>query len=146
MAGSIFNNSSKDQQQEVKQKVDTHSNVILNVVERQKDLESSMDNLKEKIELIDNNSVKNFKKYYNDMKSLRQDINQVKQDLESLTEQNKKISRQLQLMANKEDVTKLERYIDLWNPMDFVTREEMDEFREKIKHDIRGIIKDFLNE
>lgn len=146
MANNLFNSSSKEQQQEFKQKIDTHSNVILNIVERQKDLESSIDNLKEKIELIDNNSIKNFKKHYNDIKSLRQDLNEVKQNIESLTEQNKKISQQMQLMANRDDVQKLERYIDLWNPMDFVTREEMDEFREKIKHDLKEMIEGFLKE
>jgi len=143
-SGGLF--SGKDKQQEVRQKIDTHSSVILNVVERQKGLESSLDNLKEKVELIDSNAISNFKKQHNDIKSLRSDINDLKRQLESLTEHQKKITKQLEMVANKDEVQKLERYIDLWNPMDFVTREEMEEFREKIKKDLQEVVEGFMKD
>ena len=61
MGNSIFGDS-KDQNAESFAKIDTHSKAILTVTQRQKDLESKLDLIDEKIELLDHNSIANIKK------------------------------------------------------------------------------------
>ena len=146
MANSIFSGGDKQQQNEFKEKVDTHSKALLTVVERQKDLENSLDLINEKIELLDHNTIKNVKKVFNDLKTAKDDVRDLKHEIKELKEFNVKVQKQLALMTTKDEVEKLEKYIDLWQPMDFVTRQELGDFRSKIKSDIEKIIEKFLEE
>jgi len=64
VANNIFGGGKPDEkkQAEVFDKVDTHSKALLTLVQRQKDLESSLDLIHEKFELLDHSSIKNSKK------------------------------------------------------------------------------------
>jgi predicted nucleic acid-binding Zn-ribbon protein len=147
MANSIFGQGGEAKEEETfKSTVDTHSKALLTVVQRQKDLESSVDLLSEKLELLDHNAVKNFKKYNNEMKELRVEIRDLKVSMEQIKEFNEKVARQMKMLAGRDEVTKLEKYIDLWEPMNFLTRDEMEDFRSKIKEDFEKIIEKFLHE
>jgi predicted RNase H-like nuclease (RuvC/YqgF family) len=144
MGSSIFGDS-KDEHSEAFTKIDTHSKAILIVTQRQKDLESKLDLVSEKIELLDHNSISNIKKINSDIKSLRTDMRDLTTDLEELKSFNSKVKKQLSLMTTKDEVKKLEKYIDLWNPMTFVTRQELKKNKEDTVEMIREIIGDFLN-
>ena len=146
MSNSIFSNSDKKTGGDFQEKVDTHSKTLVNIIQRQKDLESSLDLFNEKIELLDHNSVKNFKNIFDDVREIKSDFRDLKQEVQHLKDFNEKVTKQLRLFSAKDDVAKLEKYIDLWNPMDFVTREELREHREKMKEDLIKIIEKFLEE
>lgn len=126
MSSNIFGNSDEKAKAAFNDKVDTHSKVILNIVERQKDIEATLDLLNEKIELLDHNSIKNFKDIFRNTKQVKNDVVELKEDILKLSEFSSKITKQFKLVSSKDEVIKLERYIDLWNPMNFVTREELD--------------------
>jgi predicted nucleic acid-binding Zn-ribbon protein len=143
MSSNIFSSQDKNKE-EVREKVDVHSKALLTVVQRQKDLESSLDILNEKIELLDHNSVKNFKKAFLDMKNLRDDIRDLKSEIENIKEYQKKITKQIKLMGTRDEIVKLEKYIDLWNPMDFVTREELAQYSNKTIDELKSIIEEFI--
>ena len=146
MSNNIFgNNAEKQEQQQFKSTVDTHSKAIMNVVQRQKDLESSIDVINEKLELLDHNSVKNFRKANDDIKSLREDIKELRSEISSLKEFNQKLTKQLKTFATKDEVGRIEKYVDFWEPMNFVTRDELDDFRGKIKQDLKEIIEGFIS-
>jgi hypothetical protein len=144
MSTNIFGGGDDKGHAEVKEKVDTHSKAILNVVQNQKEIESNFDLLSEKIELLDHNSIKNFKKITEDIKHIRGDLRDLKQDIENMREFNIKVTKQMKLVAPKDEVMKLERYIDLWNPMDFVTREELTKRNNDMKEEFKEIVKSVL--
>ncbi len=143
MGNSIFGDS-KDEHADSFAKIDTHSKAILTVTQRQKDLESKLDLVSEKIELLDHNSISNIKKLNSDIKALRTDMRHQTEDLENLKLFNSKVKKQLSLMTTKDEVKKLEKYIDLWNPMSFVTRDELKKSKEDTIESIREIIGEFL--
>ena len=143
MGSSIFNSDDKSKQ-EFASKVDVHSKALLSVTQRQKDLESTLDLLDEKIELLDHNSISNFKKIFSDIKALRTEIVDLRAEIDSMKEFDSKVSKQLKLMTTKDEVMKLEKYIDLWNPMDFVTREEHVKEKEEFVAILKKIIEEFL--
>lgn len=146
MSGSnIFNNTDKKDNKEFLEKVDVHSKAILTVTQRQKDLESSVDLLNDKFEMLDHNSVANFKKVSVDIKNLRDDLHDIKEDIKAIKEFNAKVAKQMRLMAGADEVAKLEKYIDLWDPMSFVTREELENSQKKTVDVLRQIIEEFLN-
>ena len=144
MSTNIFGGGDEKAHAEVKEKVDTHSKAILTVVEQQKEIESNFDLLNEKIELLDHNSIKNFKKLNDDIKHIRADLRDLKQEVESLREFNVKVSKQLKLMTTKDEVVKLERYIDLWNPMEFITREELKRRNDEMKEEFKKVVTEIM--
>ncbi|MFW6286277.1 MAG: hypothetical protein ACOC16_04115 [Nanoarchaeota archaeon] len=144
MVSNIFGNGNDKLQTEFKEKVDTQSKAILTVFEKQKDVESSVDLLKEKLDLLDHNSIKNIKKIFNDIKSIRGELRELKSDINEIKEFNTKVQKQLNITASKDDVNKLDKYIDLWQPMDFVTRTELEQFRKKITKDLEKIVERFM--
>lgn len=139
MSGNIFS-SGKAGSDEYSKKFDSQGSSIMGLLQQQKELESSMDLIKEQVELLDHNSVKNSKQSLLEIKSLKEEVNSLAMDLSKIKEQNSKIIRQLKLTANKDDVVKLEKYIDLWNPMDFVTRKELEDERKKIISQLKEIL------
>ena len=124
MGANIFGNDDK-KTLEFSQKVDTQAKIILNLVEKGKDFENTLDLLNEKIDLLDHNQIKNTKHVVSDIKSIKEDIMNLKHDVSQIKSFNIKLTKQLKLMSSKDEVKRLEKYIDLWNPMDFVTREEL---------------------
>lgn len=146
MSGNIFAGKDEKSKEEYNEKVNVHSKAILTVVERQKDLESSIDLIDEKLELLDHNSIKNFKSLFLDIKSLREDMNELKQEINKIKEFDSKVSKQIRIMTTRDEVQKLEKYIDLWNPMDFVTRGELEEIHTKTVKELRKIVEEFLKE
>lgn len=144
MSTNIFGNSGNDEHKQFQEKVDTHSKTILSVIQRQKDLESSFDRLGEKFEFLDHNNIENFKKVFNDFKAIKSEIRDIKTDIQKIKEQNLKIVKQLKITAQIDEVKKLEKYIDLWEPLNFVTREELKESQEKFKEELAKIIEEFL--
>lgn len=145
MSSNIFGKGD-DKEKQFGEKVEVHSKAILNIIERHKNLESSIDLINEKIELLDHNSIKSFKKLINDQKNISSDIRDLKQDIVGIKEFNRKFTKQIKLMTTKDEVMKLEKYIDLWNPMNFATKDELQELRKQIKKDIEKIIEGFLTE
>ena len=148
MSNSIFGGeeNKKKNSQEFQSKVDTHSKALVTVTQRQKDIESSLELLTEKIDMIDHNTVKDFKQIHNEQKQLKDEINDIKADIKKLKEFNEKISKQLKLFATKDDVQKLEKYIDLWNPLDFVTRDEMKQSQEETLDKLKTIIEKVIED
>ncbi|MCA9495359.1 MAG: hypothetical protein KC589_00305 [Nanoarchaeota archaeon] len=146
MSGNIFTGKDEKSKEEFHEKVEVHSKAILTVVERQKDLESSIDLIDEKLELLDHNSIKNFKSLFADIKAIREDMRDLQQDIIKIKEFDSKVSKQIKIMTTRDEVQKLEKYIDLWNPMDFVTRGELEEIHDKTIKELRKIIEKFLKE
>lgn len=142
MVNNIFGSSKTGD--EFKDKIDIQSKAILTVVERQKELESSTDLISEKLELLDHNTILNFKKIFSEIKSLRDDLRETKQEIANIREFNIKMVKQIKLMSSKDEVMKLEKYIDLWNPMDFISREEFMQSKKQIFKDLLKEIENFL--
>ena len=141
-----FGGDGSNQSQELQSKVEIHSKSIVSVVERQKDLENKIDIIDEKIELLDHNSIREIKKVANDIKHLRDEIHDIKADMEEIKEFQLKVKKQFKISVTKDEVKKLERYIDLWNPMQFATREELLDLKESIISHLKTDIENFLYE
>ena len=146
MANNIFGNNDNKKADDFTNKVDTHSKAILTVIERQKDIESSLDLMNEKVELVDHNSIKNFKKIFNDIRDVKNDVRELKQEIQKLGEFNSRLTKQLALLTTKDEVTKLEKYIDLWDPMGFITRDELEENNKKQIEKLKEVLIKIIGE
>jgi len=77
---------------------------------------------------------------------MRDDLRDLKHEIKEIKNFNMRVIKQLKLVATHDEVKKLEKYIDLWNPMEFINRGELNEFRDKIKKDIERIVERFIEE
>jgi len=88
-------------------------------------LEGKYNLMRERLFIINENMIDHYKSLSIEINSLKVDIKEIKDGLFSLKEATKDIIKELDFFARKEQLKILEKYINLWNPFDFVTEEEV---------------------
>ena len=74
------------------------------------------------------------KKANTDIKAIDSEMTEIKHSITEIEDRIITIIKELKLTAKKEDVGVMKRYVELWDPMRFVTRETV----EKIVKEILG--------
>src|SRR3989344_7013786 len=99
--------------------------VFLDVNNRVRDLEGKYNLLRDRVLIINNNMIDEYKKVMSEVKIINSDIREIKSDIFKIKENLKHMIKEFELFARQEDVKFLEKYINLWNPMNFVTEQEV---------------------
>ena len=105
--------------------------VILELASRVRSVEGQYNLLRDSTLLVNQNLVTSHKKVHGELQSLSDDISQLKHDIFALKETMRHLVGELQQFAHVEDVKILEKYINLWNPMRFVTEEDVKKMMEQ---------------
>ena len=79
----------------------------------------------EKLLVINKNMISEYKLIVEDVKNLEASMKKLQEEMEHVKEILKNLVGEMQYFARKENVTILEKYIKLWNPLRFVTHEEV---------------------
>ena len=108
------------------------SGIVNSVNRRVRVLEERNSNIQRKTEVIEDNMINKHKAVSEDIKKINSDIKQLKRDFEEVKDSIKLLVRELGSMAKKEDVDVIQKYIDLWNPINFVTNRELDKAVKRI--------------
>jgi len=93
--------------------------------------EEKSSNLNGKIELLENNFVTSNKKRNESLRELQADVLELKHEMDDLKQKILLIIRELKLTAGKDELATLTKYLDLWNPARFVTRDEVQKMIEE---------------
>jgi hypothetical protein len=109
------------------------SNELNNVSRRVRVMEERYINLRRKTQVTDQNMLLNNKKLANETRMVSDDIKEAKRELADIQTKMKLIVKELRECSKKEEVTVLQKYIDMWEPINFVTR-----------HEVEMIIRDML--
>ena len=83
-------------------------------------------NLRKKTQMIEHNMLTSQKKMISEVKYLNEEITELKRMLEDLRGNMQILHQTTKGMAKREDIQVLERYISMWEPLKFVTREEVE--------------------
>ena len=78
------------------------------------------------MQVVEQNVLRETKHGSDELKLVHTDVDEIKHVLRDMQEQMKLIIRDLQESAKKEDVVVLEKYINLWEPVSFVTQAEVE--------------------
>ncbi len=110
-------------------------NVKVNdIATRLKILEERYLTLRRKSQLSEQNIVEAQKDYFEELQLLNESVLSVKHTMRELSEKMGLLGEEVNHFAQKNDLTMLERYVEFWEPMDFVTRKEVNDFlRKKFK-------------
>ncbi len=93
--------------------------------ERIRILESRYSVMRDRIFLINQNMIQEYRKLNKEMKLIDSEVKNAKQDLNEIKNILRNMVNEMQNFARKENVKVLEKYIEFWNPLNFVTEKEV---------------------
>jgi len=109
------------------------TNDINSLSRRLKLLEEGFTNLRRFLQVTEENIISRNKHNSAEFKTVNSDIMELRKELQETRDKLSLVIRELQTVARKDEVKVLEKYINLWNPIKFVSQNE-----------IEGIISDVL--
>ena len=90
-------------------------------------LENKYNLLGERLLIVNQNMIEEYKKLIKELRMINADIREMKADVANVKETANNIVKEMENFAKKEQIKVLEKYIDLWNPLNFVTEEQLNE-------------------
>jgi len=94
-------------------------------------LEGKYNLTRERMLLINQNMIDHYKAINTEIRSINEDLREIKETLELIKETSKNVVKEMSFFARKEELKILEKYINMWNPLNFVTEEEVLELIKK---------------
>ena len=89
-------------------------------------LEENFTNLRRFFQVTEENMIAKNKHYSVEIKTINSDIIEIRKEVQELRDKLLLVIRELQTVARKEEVKVLEKYINLWNPIKFVSQNEVE--------------------
>jgi len=105
-----------------------------NIGRRLRITEESFTNLRRQLQLTEKNMIDKNRLFSTEIRTIMSDVSETKKELNEVKEKIVELVKELKDSAKREDVKVLEKYINMWNPVKFVTQNEVDQ-----------MIKDILN-
>jgi len=102
------------------------SQVLSDIVNRIRSLEAKYNILGERLLIVNQNMISQFKKDTTEVKALNAELKEIRTELFKTKETMKDLMKGMQFFATKEDIKVLEKYINLWNPLKFITQEDLE--------------------
>lgn len=100
------------------------SSLISDMNTRLRVLESKYPLFGERVLVINKNMIMEYKKLMAEIKAIDKELMELKKEAFALKETVTGIVKDLSLFARKDQLKILEKYINLWNPLNFITEKE----------------------
>ena len=110
-----------------------------------KALEVKINKLTREFELIKNESIRRNNDNRKDFKHLTEEVLEFKNNQDKISQKMDIIIKELKKTAGIEEVQVLKKYIEFWNPLNFVTQKDLDNHFEAKKEELLNSLKDSLN-
>lgn len=94
-------------------------------------LESKYSLARDRIFLINQNMIDSHKRLMIQIDSLNSDIKEIKNDVFIIKDTLRTLIKEFDSFAKKEDVKVLEKYINMWSPLKFVTEDQLNNLLKK---------------
>ena len=99
---------------------------IATLTRRLRVLEGQYTNSRRRITVIGENMLSHGKKLNEEVDSVNEELTELKKAVEDMNEKMILIIKELRNSARKGDVEVLKKYINIWQPLNFVTRDQVD--------------------
>ena len=99
---------------------------------RLKMLEEKYTNLRSRSQVTEQNMLQKNRNFFTEIKTLNLELTEVKKEINELKDKIMIIIKELESFAKRENVDILRKYIDLWNPVNFVTRNDVEAIVEEV--------------
>ena len=105
--------------------------VIVDLNNRVRTLENKYNLLGERLLIVNQNMIEEYKRLLRELKIVNDDTREMRQEIFLTQDAMRNVVKEMELFAKKEQIKVLEKYIDLLNPMRFVTEEEVESIVQK---------------
>ena len=105
---------------------------LLEMTRRSRVLEGRYANLERRAQVVEENMIEHNRKLLSGIRALNKELVDTKKEIAELREKMEYIAAELQDFARKEEVQVMKKYLDYWDPMNFVTIKQV----EKIVNEI----------
>ena len=89
-------------------------------------MEERYANLRHKTQVTDQNMLELEKGLREEVKNMRNSLESMHKDLEEVSRRSLQIAEELRNTVKESDFKVLQKYMDFWDPLEFVTREEVE--------------------
>ncbi len=113
----VKNQSSQDDDNPVKKMRDLMRRIRL--------VEERMESLRKKLQLIEDNMLKNNRNFKDDVKHVKDENVDLKLKIKNINDDINLIIKELKSAPKKEDVEELKKYVSLWEPINFLTENDV---------------------
>jgi len=96
-------------------------------ISRLRVLEERFTNLQTELRVTEENMIKRKKKLTTDIKTVTSDLGELRKEIQEIKEKVLMVIKEIQGCAKKSDIDVMKKYIEMWEPMNFVTHKEIDE-------------------
>ena len=104
---------------------------------RLRELEERSQNLRKKVQMTDQNFMNQNKRSMQELKTVHSEMRELKHFMNDLDNKMLLLIKELRLCARKEEVKVLDRYISIWEPINFMSRKEAERY-------IAGLLEDMI--
>ncbi len=102
-------------------------NADINTLSRRlKLIEEGYTNLRRFFQVTEENIIAKNKHYSAELKTINSDVVEIRKEIQEIKDKLMLVIKELQSVARKEEVKVLEKYINLWNPVKFVSQNEIE--------------------
>ncbi len=105
---------------------------------RMRSLEGKYSQFGERLLVVNQNMIEEYKKLMKELHALEEQMREIRLEMDRTQESMKDVVKELSLFAKKGDVKVLEKYINLWDPLKFVTEQDVvrivNQEKKEVKH------------
>jgi predicted nucleic acid-binding Zn-ribbon protein len=101
------------------------------LLQRINDLEERTKNSREKIDLISSSLHQRNKKISEEIYSIKERLERLNEEIEKIKQKIDYILAEMPSLVRKEDLMIVEKFIKMWEPLKFVTKEDVERMIEK---------------
>jgi len=94
-------------------------------------IEERFSTLRNKSQTVEQGMINLEKDIRSDIKSLSEDLMDLKRELNDINDKLRIMSAEIKNLVNKNEFKVMEHYLDMWQPMNFVTRNELSKILEQ---------------
>ncbi len=99
---------------------------VANLSDRLRLLEERHTNLDRKFEVMESNALEDERRMNREIKTLNSEVTEIKSMLDEFKDKINIMINELKTFAGKQEMDVLRKYIDLWDPVRFVTKKELE--------------------
>ncbi len=99
---------------------------LMELARRSRTLEERYSNLEKRSQVTEENMIAHHRKIASELKTINDDISEIKKAVAELNDKMQTLISELRDFSRKEDVEVLKKYISYWDPVKFVTQNEVE--------------------
>lgn len=104
---------------------------VASLASRTRIVEQRISELNKKFLFIEQNMISNNKTAMNHIRSLQDELTEVKNHIHDVNDKILAVVKELKLTASKQDFGVIKKYIELWDPVKFITHDQVEKIVEE---------------